>query len=85
MRVSFVFVSIIIFILAVSTVGFAKSDSVTVQWGDDSKQGPDGGGYKKKEDLLLMLQHMGTVQSTSIGTIPTATYIKNPAEEFISI
>ena len=48
MRVSFVFVSIIIFILAVSTVGFAKSDSVTVQWGDDSKQGPDGGGYKKK-------------------------------------
>ncbi len=26
----------------------AQNGSVTVQWGDDSKQGPDGGAYKKK-------------------------------------
>jgi len=37
---------------------------------------------KIKEDLLRMLQHMGTVQSTSTVTIHPATSIKNPAEEF---
>lgn len=36
-------------VFAFSSNSLAQSGSVNVQWGDDSKQGPDGGGYKKKE------------------------------------
>ncbi|MFO7684787.1 MAG: hypothetical protein R6V60_01735 [Desulfobacterales bacterium] len=34
--------------LAFTQVGFAQSGGVTVQWGNESKQGPAGGGYKKR-------------------------------------
>ena len=73
--------AIVFLVFAFSSSSFAQSGSVTVQWGDDSKQGSDEGGYKKKEAPLLMHLPMGTAQSTSTGTIPTATSIKNPAEE----
>jgi hypothetical protein len=35
-------------VFAFGSNSLAQSGSVTVQWGDDSKQGPDGGVYKKK-------------------------------------
>ena len=40
-------VTICLMVFVLSNISLAQSGSVTVQWGDDSKQGPDGGGYKK--------------------------------------
>ena len=75
--------AIVFLVFAFSSNSFAQSGSVTVQWGTIPNRGQTRVGTRKKEDLLLMLQHMATVQSTSTGTTPTATSIKNPAEGFI--
>ena len=40
--------AIVFLVFAFSSNSFAQSGSVTVQWGEDSKQGADEGGYKKK-------------------------------------
>jgi len=40
-------VTICLMVFVLSNISLAQSGSVTVQWGDDSKQGSDGGGYKK--------------------------------------
>jgi hypothetical protein len=39
---------IVILVFAFGSTSLAQSGSVTVQWGDESKQGSDAGGYKKK-------------------------------------
>jgi len=35
-------------VFAFGSKSLAQSGSITVQWGEDSKQGPEGSGYKKK-------------------------------------
>lgn len=46
----FLIIPVVAFLmLAFTFTGFAQSSGgITVQWGDDSKQGPSNGGYKKK-------------------------------------
>lgn len=41
-------VTICLMVFVMSNISLAQSGSVTVQWGEDSRQGSDGGGYKKK-------------------------------------